>query len=245
MNRQTAPIEQTLDGISLQDRIRIALEEDINQGRLRPGDALKEQLLCERFQASRTPIREAILLLSARGLIDIIPRSGIYVKRLDARKIIAIMEGLAELEAVLARLAAQRVNEVQKQQLLACLVQTQVHAQAANSAAYAQANAALHELIYQSSANEFIAEQTQHARLRIAPYRTHMFAKPERLLQSQEEHQRIVQAIVQGDGEAAAQAMRTHISAGGQAFVEAALRAPSFESVPMKSKRGTGRERLA
>ena len=215
----------------------MALEEDINQGHLRPGEALKEQDLCERFQASRTPVREAILLLSARGMIDIVPRSGIYIKRLDARKIIEIMEGLAELEAVLARLAAQRVTPQQKQQMQACLGQLHQHAQAADSARYAQANAQLHELIYQASANAFIAEQTQHARLRIAPYRTQMFAKPERLLQSQREHEQIVQAIVSGEGDAAAQTMRLHISAGGQAFVEAVLRAPSFETTPARSAR--------
>lgn len=230
MKRQTAAIEQTLDGMSLQDRIRLALQEDINQGRLRPGEALKEQVLCERFQVSRTPLREAILLLSAHGLIDIIPRSGIYVKRLDARKILAIMEGLAELEGVLARLAAQRANQSQKQQMLGCLLQMRTLAEQANSSAYAQANVVLHDLIYQSSANEFIVEQTRHARLRIAPYRTQMFAKPERLLQSQQEHEQVVQAITGGDGEAAAKLMRLHISAGGQALVEAALCAPNWEA---------------
>lgn len=237
MNQNTQQIEQTLDHLSLQDRIRIALESDINQGLLRPGQAIKEQDLCERFQASRTPVREALLLLSAKGLIDIQPRSGIYIKRLDARKIIAIMEGLAELEAVLARLAAHRALDSHKEQLQDCLLQTQIYAQQADSKGYAQANAELHELIYQFSANEFIAEQTQHARLRIAPYRTHMFAKPERLLESQKEHERIVQAIIAGDGDAAAHAMRQHISAGGQAFVEAAMRAPSLESTPSKPPR--------
>lgn len=237
MNHQTTPIEQTLDHLSLQDRIRLALESDINQRLLRPGEALKEQELCERFQASRTPVREALLLLSAKGLVDIQPRSGIYVKKLDARKIIAIMEGLAELEAVLARLATQRITESQKLQLQDYLAQTRLHAQHANPKGYEQANAALHELIYQSSANEFIAEQTQHARLRIAPYRPHMFSKPERLLESQKEHEHIVQAILSGDGEMAAQVMRQHISAGGQAFVEAALRAPSLESPPAKPSR--------
>jgi len=229
MKQQMAAIEQTLDGLSLQDRIRAALQDDINQGRLRPGEALKEQALCERFHASRTPVREAILLLSAHGLIDIIPRSGIYVKRLDARKIIVIMEGLAELEGVLARLAAQRSSKAQQQQMQAYLAQMRVLAQQADSSAYAQANAALHDLIYQSSANEFIVEQTRHARLRIAPYRTQMFAKPERLMQSQIEHEQVVQAIADGDGEAAAKVMRLHISAGGQAFVEAVLCAPNWE----------------
>ena len=50
-------------------------------------------------------------------------------------------------------------------------------------------------------------------------------------------NERIVQAIIDGDGDAAAHAMRQHISAGGQAFVEAAMRAPSLESTPSKPPR--------
>nr|WP_303230655.1 GntR family transcriptional regulator [Comamonas kerstersii] len=225
MRRKKATTEQTLNLQSLQERIRVALEEDIYRGALVPGQAIREQELCERFQASRTPVREALLLMSAKGLIRIQPRSGIYVSELDAREIIAIMEGLAELEAVLARLAAQRITEALQAKLLTYLGETEQHAHTVNPEAYVQANAEFHDVIYQASGNDYIVEQTKNARLLTAPYRTHMFAKPERLLASHAEHELIAQAIMARDGEKAAQLMRAHILAGGQAFADAVLRA--------------------
>lgn len=228
----------------MQDRIRLALEQDLRSGALQPGAAIDEQALCERFQASRTPVREALLLLSAKGMVSILPRVGIYVRQLDPRELVAMMEGLAELEGVLARLAARRINTEQKTQLQAALAQTAAHARAADSIGYEQANARLHDLIYQSSGNTFIVEQTREARLRVAPYRGKMFEKPERLLRSQAEHEAVVAAILAGNSEDAAEAMRNHISAGGRAFADMVLgTVPSSPMQPRRRKRRNSEEK--
>ncbi|MDE2414468.1 MAG: GntR family transcriptional regulator [Comamonadaceae bacterium] len=211
----------------MQDKIRLSLEQDLRSGVLQPGAAIDEQELCQRFQTSRTPVREALLLLSAKGMVSILPRVGIYVRQLEARELIAMMEGLAELEGVLARLAANRITADLKARLLATLEQTANLARSADSAGYEQANVRLHDLIYQASGNAFITEQTREARLRVAPYRGRMFERPERLLRSQAEHEAVVTAILDGDSQAAAEAMRNHISAGGRAFADMVLSTPS------------------
>ncbi|MCM2345742.1 MAG: GntR family transcriptional regulator [Acidovorax soli] len=213
---------------SLQDRIRLALEEDLRSGKLLPGMAINEPALCARFGASRTPVREALLLLAAKGLVDIRPRSGIYVRQLEARELVAMMEGLAELEGVLARLAATRINAPLTARLAAALRHTEERAQADDANGYVQANAELHDVIYEASGNAFIVEQTQLVRLRIAPYRGRMFEKPGRLARSQAEHEAVVEAIQAGQGEAAAEAMRAHISMGGSAFADMVLGAPAM-----------------
>ena len=213
---------------SLQDRIRLALEEDLRSGQLLPGMAINEPALCARFGASRTPVREALLLLAAKGLVDIRPRSGIYVRQLEARELVAMMEGLAELEGVLARLAAIRISAQLAARLDAALRCTAERARADDAEGYAQANAELHEIIYEASGNAFIVEQTRLVRLRITPYRGRMFEKPGRLARSQAEHEAVVGAIRAGHGEAAAEAMRTHISMGGRAFADMVLGTPSL-----------------
>src|SRR5256885_6987491 len=80
------PLEKTPATSSLQERIRQSLEDELRSGAMRPGDAIDEPALCERFGASRTPVREALLLLVAKGLVEIVPRSGIYVRRLRSEE---------------------------------------------------------------------------------------------------------------------------------------------------------------
>ena len=120
----------TLSSLSLQDQIRVELESDLREGRLTPGMPIHEATLCKRFGASRTPVREALLLLVAKGLIDIVPRTGIYVRQLEVRELVAMMEALAELEGVLARLAATRVNAELSERMQAALGRTAERAQA-------------------------------------------------------------------------------------------------------------------
>ncbi len=221
------PLEKTPATSSLQERIRQSLEDELRSGAMRPGDAIDEPALCERFGASRTPVREALLLLVAKGLVEIVPRSGIYVRRLDARELVAMMEGLAELEGVLARLAATRIHAQLRERLQAALAHTAACAQAQDAEGYVQANMQLHELIYEASGNDFIVEQTRLLRLRITPYRGRMFEKPGRLARSQQEHATVVAAICAGQAEVAAEAMRQHICAGGSAFTDMVLGAPA------------------
>ena len=225
MISKTPPLEKTQGNPSLQESIRLALEEELGSGKLRPGDAIDESALCQRFGSSRTPVREALLLLVAKGLIEIVPRSGIYVKQLDARELVAMLEGLAELEGVLARLAASRLNHHLREKLQQALAQTQACANTNDAEGYVKANALLHELIYEASGNDYVVEQTRLLRLRMAPYRSHIFEKPGRLARSQAEHESLIAAICAGQTEVAAETMRQHICAGGSAFTDLVLSA--------------------
>ncbi|MDI9332529.1 MAG: FCD domain-containing protein [Alphaproteobacteria bacterium] len=134
-----------------------------------------------------------------------------------------MMEALGELEAVLARLATQRIDSQKREELMTSLQQTQ---QAADNNAvpiYIEANARLHEVIYRASGNPYLVNQTKLVRLRISGYRRQLFAAPGRLIQSQQEHRLVVEAILAGHANEAYDLMRAHISAGGQAFADLIL----------------------
>lgn len=214
---------KTLESGSLQDQIRSRLERDIHEGTLSPGMSIDEKALALSFNTSRTPVREALLLLSARGLVDIVPRSGIYVHQLRASELVAMMEALGELEGVLARLAALRIGPALREELQGALEGTAAAAAAQDAGAYQAANAVLHDVIYRASGNPFIVEQAQTVRLRIAAYRGRLFEKPGRLATSQREHERVVAWILQGHADEAAEAMREHISVGGKVFADLVL----------------------
>ena len=214
---------KTLDSTSLQDQIRHQLEQDIQDGKLMPGMPIDEKALAASFNTSRTPVREALLLLSVHGLVDIVPRTGIYVHKLSASELVAMMEALGELEGVLARLAALRIGPAQREALLQALGGTAGRAQAQDASGYQQANAVLHEVIYRASGNPFIVAQAKTVRMRIAAYRGRLFEKPGRLATSQSEHEKVVDCILKGQADGAAEAMREHISVGGKVFADLVL----------------------
>ena len=209
--------------MNLPEVIRKQLEEDYREGRLLPGQTIDEKALALRFKTSRTPVREALLLLSAYGLIDIQPRAGTFVRKLKASELVAMMEALGELEAVLARLATQRIDAQKREELMTCLQQTQQAADNNAVTSYIETNARLHEVIYRASGNPYLVTQAKLVRLRISGYRRQLFAAPGRLAQSQQEHRLVVEAILTGHANEAYELMRAHISAGGQAFADLIL----------------------
>lgn len=209
--------------MNIQQIVRKRIENEFREGKLIPGESLDERALANKFKTSRTPVREALLLLSAQGLVDIIPRTGIYVKKLKAQELIAMMEGLGELEGVLARLAAQRINDSYAKEIKAAIQQTEKYAKSQDITNYQVANVQFHEAIYKASGNPYIAEQTKAARLQISGYRRHLFEKPGRLKYSQIEHKKVAEYILNGEADKAAEAMRDHISSGGKAFADLIL----------------------
>lgn len=208
---------------SLKERIRAYIEACLRSGQWALGQTIDEQAIASHFGSSRTPVREALLILESMGVVAITPRSGTRVRRLEPRELVAMMEALGEYEGTVARLASLRVQKEEGLQLKALLERTAACAQALDSEGYEQQNRALHELIYQICRNPYIVEHTRLIRLRVAPYRGQMFASPARLRESQLEHEQVVQHILDGRPDAAADAMRNHISMGGKVFANLLL----------------------
>lgn len=209
----------------MQDRIRASLEQEIVSGARPPGSPIDEKELANRFKASRTPVREALLTLAVQGLVRIVPRSGIFVRQASPGELVALLEALEEIEAILARLAARRMTREQRDELAQAERQTAEAAAGNDRPAYEKANHRLHALIYQGSNNAVLVEQVRNLRNRLSAYRLRAFDAPGRLQASSREHAAIVEAIRAGDGEKAAAVMRAHINVGGEAMVTLILQA--------------------
>src|SRR5882672_3649398 len=104
---------------TLAEELRLQLADEIVRGVLEPGAALDETELARRFQVSRTPVREAIRQLAASGLIEARAHRGAVVARPDAERLTGMFEAMAELEALCAGLAAERMNGGER-----CLLET-------------------------------------------------------------------------------------------------------------------------
>ena len=205
---------------NLAQEVRRLLEDEINSGRLMPGDALDERQLAERFKVSRTPIREAIHQLAAQGLVRAIPRQGVYVSRMSIKELLAMFELQAELEGICARYSARRMSLEQRATLKSIYERQRECIERNDPIQYAQENADFHEVIYRGSHNRYLAEQARHIRRRTEIYRQNTFQREGRVVASCDEHAKVVEAIMSGNGEAAYHAMRDHISVGGHGFAE-------------------------
>ena len=208
---------------SLAERIRLAVESDILSGRLAPGAAIDEKALAAVFGVSRTPVREALLWLAAHDLVEFQPRAAIRVRRPDTAELVALLEYLAELEAVCARLAAQRMTLVQRDTLRAAQQTVAACAAANDRQAYEPANQVFHSLLYTASGNPVVVEQLQRTRARLAAFRRTVMEQPGRLAGASREHDAIVDAVLKGDADGAMRAMRDHVLRKGKAVADVVL----------------------
>jgi len=202
------------------DALRKSLEDDIEQGRLSPGDRLDEQTLAARFEVSRTPAREALLQLAAAGIVRLVPRQGAVVSSVSPQLAIGMVEVLTALEAEAAGLAARRMSLAEKAQLARLHLASQAAVKRLDSPAYIKNNTGFHEVIYAGARNEFLAEQIRLTRRRMRFYHRSSLHQPARLKASWNEHARVVDAIRSGDDTQAQAVMREHVLYGGRVYAD-------------------------
>lgn len=199
------------DGLLLSERIRRAISDDVTSGRLAPGTQLDEQEIGRRFGVSRTPVREALRELASAGLIEVRPRRGAVVCGFTRQEIVDLFELSAETEAMCVRLAAFRMDPLERSQLKKLHEQSQDVVERGDVNAYDAFNLKFHETIYHGTHNAAIADQAIKLRSRMVGYRRTQLFEHGRPQRSRHEHDGILEAIMEGDGDTAARRMRAHM----------------------------------
>src|SRR6201987_5626749 len=197
--------------ITRAEELRLQLADEIVRGALPPGAPLDETDIARRFSVSRTPVREALRQLAASGLVEIRAHRGAVVARPTLERLTGMFEAMAELEAICAGLAAERMTPVERHRLEAVHEELRVLSYAGNPDRFHEVNERFHNTIYVGSQNAYIAEMTVATRARVQPFRRAQFRNLGRLAKSHAEHDRVVVAIMRGDKTGAAAAMRAHI----------------------------------
>lgn len=193
------------------DMIREVLADRIVHGILHPGEALDETSLAAEFGVSRTPIREALRQLETVGLAASRPHRGAIVANLSPAELDDAFVVMAELEALCARLCAAVMSVEARHELAVLHAAGEVSARRGDVQTFRDHNERFHDAIYRGSNNGFLEETTRGVRRRLAPFRKMQFELRRRPEGSQVEHGRIVDAILEGDGDRAGAAMRDHI----------------------------------
>jgi DNA-binding GntR family transcriptional regulator len=192
--------------------LRLQLADDIVRGILPPGAVLDETALALRFGVSRTPVREAIRELAASGLVQTRAHRGAVVAKPTARQIAEMFDAMAELEALCAGLSAVHMAPPERRALEGIHEELRQMTREGDPQKYHEGNERFHQALYLGTHNGYLAELALATRRRVAPFRRAQFRKAGRLALSYEEHDRVLQAVLQGDRAGAAEAMRSHIS---------------------------------
>lgn len=200
-----------IDKITRAEELRLQLADEIVRGALAPGAPLDETDIAKRFNVSRTPVREALRQLAASGLVDARAHRGAVVARPSIERLTSMFEAMAELEAMCAGLAAERMTPTDRHGLEAVHEELRVLSYTGNPDRFHEVNERFHNAIYAGSQNGYIAEITLATRVRVQPFRRAQFRNLGRLAKSHAEHDRVVVAILRGDKIGAAGAMRAHI----------------------------------
>jgi DNA-binding GntR family transcriptional regulator len=197
---------------TLAEGLRLQLADDIVRGALPPGTPLDETEVARRFGVSRTPVREAIRQLTASGLIEARAHRAAVVARPTPERLTGMFEVMAELEALCAGFAAERMASAERRALETVHEDLRAIIHSGDPQRYHEVNETFHNAVYAGAHNGYLAEMTLATRVRVQPFRRAQFRLIGRVAKSYIEHDRVVSAILRGDRGGAHLAMRAHIN---------------------------------
>ncbi|PIF78577.1 DNA-binding GntR family transcriptional regulator [Variovorax sp. 54] len=205
---------------SLHDEVAATLREQIFDGTLAPGSFVDEVTLCERLSISRTPLREALKVLTAEGLLRHEPRRGCFVNEVTERDLDEIFPVIALLEGRCAYEAARNASDAELNELDALHERLVRYAKARRINDYYATNHIIHEAIIKLADNKWLALVIGDLRKILKLARLQQLHAPGRLDQSLSEHLAVFAALKARDSEGADAAMRTHMTRQREALRE-------------------------
>lgn len=204
-----SPPERRLLHESAVDRLR----DMIVQGVLAPGTKLNERALCEQLGLSRTPLREALKVLSTEGLVALQPNRGAVVATLTEHMVREIFAVMGALEALAGELACRNMTADQLNEIRALHYQMLAHHARGELAPYFRCNQEIHLAIVAASGNATLAAtyRSLNAHVRRARYIANL--SPERWDQAVAEHEKILDALGRRDAAQLQNLLRNHLGA--------------------------------
>ena len=198
--------------VALHAQVTSRLRTLIIEGRIAPGAKLNERELCEQINVSRTPLREAIKLLAAEGLVDLLPNRGAVAVKLTETDILNTFEVLAGLEAMSGELAAQRVTEEELAEIRATHYEMLASFTRRDLSNYYRLNAIIHSSINTAAKNPVLTStyQSINARVQSLRFRTNQNEAKWKL--AMKEHQQILDALDARDSKALGAILTQHLN---------------------------------
>jgi len=197
--------------LGLHDQVAARLRTMLIEGRIAPGAKLNERELCEQLRVSRTPLREAIKLLAAEGLADLLPNRGAVAVKLSEADVLNTFEVLAGLEGMSGELAAQRISDAElaevralHYEMLACFARRDL-------SGYYRLNALIHTAINNAARNPVLSKTYREVNARVQSLRFRTNQNEAKWKLAVREHEQMLQALDARDAAALRNVLVEHL----------------------------------
>jgi len=209
-------LAQSLAPRALYQEVAEQLRQRIFSSELAPGSWIDELKLAREYGISRTPLREALKVLAAEGLVTMKVRRGAYVTDVSERDLAEVYHVLALLESDAAGLVAANASDEELAELQAA--HTKLEAAAGSDGPgrgpFFEINERFHMRLLEIARNRWSQQLSTDLRKVMKLNRHHSLLKAGRIQESLLEHRDLMQALVARDAGAATQAMQVHFRNG-------------------------------
>ncbi len=205
---------------TLREQIASSLRESIIRRELRPGQKLTEPELAVRLGISRTPIREAFRQLESEGFLTVIPRRGAVVSTITAKEIEDFYELRSLLEGYAARMAVEKISDGDIDKMKKINQKLEELAEKEQVEGFFAKNDEFHNCFLELCGNSKLVEIRNSMVKRFLGFRMATLSLPGRLIESVNQHRKIIKALEHRDGKLAEAVVREHALLGGEELVE-------------------------
>ncbi|WP_411730491.1 GntR family transcriptional regulator [Paeniglutamicibacter sp.] len=197
-------------------RIADEMRDSILQGEYQPGTRMGQEMLAERFKASRMPVREALRQLESEGLVSIVPHSGAWVAKLDPFEFDQTYKLREAVEPLAIRESIPHLDDQQKQRILELAREIEANAKSEESIdveRFLDLDRQFHLLTYAGVRSQYLNEVVQRLWNTTQHYRRVLMTSlpTEQLEATNADHFLIADSVRRGDAEAAATLVQLHI----------------------------------
>ena len=204
----------------LHQEVATRLRQRLVEGQIAPGAKLNERELSESLQVSRTPLREAIKMLAAEGLVELLPNRGAVAASLSAQDVADTFEVIAGLEGQSGALAAQRITSEELAEIQALHYEMLAAFTRRDLSTYYRLNAQIHTLINAAARNPVLTHtwRTVNARLQALRFRSNF--DEAKWARAVDEHERMVALLAARDADGLHRLLVQHLDHKRDAVLE-------------------------
>lgn len=203
-----------LQNHSLTSVLQRELETLVLSGEFQPGERLNENSLAVRFSVSRGPVREVCRALAEKGLLELVPNRGVFMRRIDEQQAAELYDVRAGLFAAAARILATKVTPQQISVLEALLDRMEAAVAAQSLDYYYPLNLEFHDSILRFAGNTRLHKAYAELIKELHLFRERALLQGGGLAVSNVEHRRIVEALKAGNAAGAMEMAFVHVQSG-------------------------------